>query len=468
MIHALSRRMAAATVAGICFIAVPAMAGTIPGLSGPGTVAIPSLAPLVEKVTPAVVNIAVKSKAPAEENPLLKDPFFKKFFNLPDVPQMQPRTQMSAGSGVIVDAEHGYILTNNHVVDHADDITVTLKDRRKVKAKLIGTDPGTDVALLKIEADNLEALPLGDSDSLKVGDYLVAVGNPFGLGQTVTSGIVSALGRSGLNIEGYEDFIQTDASINPGNSGGALINTKGELVGINTAIIGPAGGNVGIGFAIPSNMAKSVMAQLIEYGKVTRGRLGILVQDLTPDIAEAMNIGIDEGAVVSQVEPDSAAAKAGVEPGDVIVELNGEAVHGSSNLRNRVGLMRIGDSAKLTIVRNGERKTVDATVGKAPEQVAELETTGGETVSALEGATFSTAAPGTVEGAKTGGVLVTECAEGSPAWRHGLRAGDLIVGINRHKVANVDQLKASLEKAKSVFTMNVLRDGAEIFLVMQA
>lgn len=461
MIHAFSKRMAAAVLATVCFVAVPAAADTIPGLAGTGTPAVPSLSPLVEKITPAVVNIAVKSKVPVEQNPLLQDPFFRKFFNLPEVPKARP--QLSAGSGVIVDAENGYVITNHHVVKNADDITVTLKDRRKVKAELVGSDAGTDIALLKIEADDIHAVKLGDSDKLKVGDFVVAVGNPFGLGQTVTTGIVSALGRTGLNIEGYEDFIQTDASINPGNSGGPLVDLRGDVVGINTAIIGP-GGNIGIGFAVPSNMARSVMNQLIEYGEVHRGRLGILVQDLTPDIAEAMDIGINEGAVVSQVQPGTAAVDAGLEPGDVIIELDGKPVQGSSDLRNRIGLMRVGETIELTVLRGGARQTLEATIGEAPDAVAE----GGETVPQLEGAKFRTVAPGTAEGGKTGGVLVAECAEGSPAWRHGLRTGDLIIGVNRQEIESLDQLKAALADSKSVFTMNVIRDGAQIFLVMQA
>ncbi|KAB2864648.1 MAG: trypsin-like serine protease, partial [Bauldia sp.] len=276
-----------------------------------------SLADVLEEITPAVVNIAVTSRAPAETNPLFNDPYFRRFFDLPQMPQQRPR--MSAGSGVIVDAQKGYILTNHHVIEGASEIAVTLKDRRRFTAELVGSDKATDIALVRIDASNLTALRLGDSGSLRVGDSVVAIGNPFGLGQTVTSGIVSALGRSGLNVEGYEDFIQTDASINPGNSGGALVTADGRLVGINTAIIAPAGGNVGIGFAVPIDMASAVMKQLIEHGEVRRGRIGVAIQDLTPDLAEALGIRETHGAVVASVESGSPAAEAGIQAGDIIV-----------------------------------------------------------------------------------------------------------------------------------------------------
>jgi Do/DeqQ family serine protease len=267
----------------------------------------PTLAPMIERVVPAVVSISVHGKVETQENPLLSDPFFRRFFGLPDEAQPQEREFRAAGSGVVVDPVRGYILTNNHVVENADEITVTLADRRRFPATKAGTDPATDLAVIQIKADNLSGLPLGDSDLLKVGDYVVAVGNPFGLGQTVTLGIVSALGRTGLGIEGYEDFIQTDASINPGNSGGALVNLKGELVGINSAIIGPSGGNVGIGFAVPIKMARSVMEQLIAHGEIKRGQLGVTIQDLTPELARGLKLDIEKGAVVSQVAAGSAA-----------------------------------------------------------------------------------------------------------------------------------------------------------------
>jgi serine protease DegQ len=272
----------------------------------------------------------------------------------------------AAGSGVIVDARAGYVMTNGHVVEHADAIVVTLKDNRRFNAKLVGVDSGTDIALLKINGGNLTALAIGDSDRLQVGDYVLAIGNPFGLGQTVTSGIVSALGRSGLGIENYENFIQTDASINPGNSGGALINLRGELVGIATAILAPSGGNVGIGFAVPINMAKEVMQQLVTHGEVRRGRLGVQVQDVTPDLAEAMRLNdVDGGAVVSQVEAGSAAKRAGVQAGDVILAVDGQRVRGASDLRNRIGLMPVGRNVDLTILREGAERTLSVRLAQS-------------------------------------------------------------------------------------------------------
>ncbi len=332
--------------------ATPAAAALPLGAVGGGTIA-----PMLEQVTPAVVNISVLSQAPQAENPLLRDPFFRRFFNLPDqMPQGRP--QVSAGSGVIVDAANGYVVTNSHVVENAQEIAVTLKDRRRLRAKLIGRDAATDIALLQIKAESLTALPLGDSDRAKVGDFVVAIGNPFGLGQTVTSGIVSALGRSGLKIEGYEDFIQTDASINPGNSGGALVNFQGELIGINTAIIGPAGGSVGIGFAVPVSIVRSVMEQLREYGEVRRGRLGVAIQDLTPDLAESMNLMGDEGALIAKIERGSPADSGGLRSGDVVVAVDGRPVRSATDFRNRIGLLRVGTPVQLTVVRNGGQKSL--------------------------------------------------------------------------------------------------------------
>ena len=337
----------------VCGVALP-----VPAASQEPPV--PTLAPMLREVTSGVVNIAVRAKGPSV-NPLLNDPFFRRFFDLPDM-QQQPRETSASGSGVIVDARRGYVLTNNHVVAEADAIEVTTKDNQRYPARLVGRDPGTDIAVLQIQGQGLQAVPLGDSDRLQVGDYVVAIGNPFGLGQTVTSGIVSALGRGGLRVEGYEDFIQTDASINPGNSGGALVDLRGRLVGINTAILAPSGGNVGIGFAVPINMARAVMDQLIEYGEVRRGRIGIAVQDLTPEIAGALQVGVAEGAVVAQVEPGSPAERAGLKRGDVVVALDGVQIHSATQVRNHVGLKRVGQAVALTIQRDGSRRVLTATI----------------------------------------------------------------------------------------------------------
>lgn len=315
---------------------------------------VPTLAPIVDKVVPGVVNIAVSGSVEVQ-NPMFSDPFFRQFFRMPDQPLR--RKVQAAGSGVIVDAANGYIMTNNHViaVGQEEVIEVTLKDKRHFRAKLIGRDPETDIAVLKIDAENLTAVPFGDSDKLRVGDYALAIGNPFGLGQTVTSGIVSALGRTGLGIEGYEDFIQTDAPINPGNSGGALVDLRGQLIGINTAILGPNGGNVGIGFAVPSNIAKEIMADLVKNGDVKRGQIGVRMQDLTPDIAASLNLENTDGALIVQVASGSSAALAGIQPGDLVVAANDAPVHSASELRRRIDVAHVGDTLTLSVIRDGKR-----------------------------------------------------------------------------------------------------------------
>jgi Do/DeqQ family serine protease len=335
-------------------------AGAIPEVGG----AVPTLAPMLARVTPGVINIAVRGKVRAE-NPLLQDPFFRRFFNLPQRSQPEERETQATGSGVIVDAQNGYILTNGHVVDNATKIEVTTKDNKRFTAKLVGRDTEADVAVLQIPAQNLTAVPLGDSDRLQVGDFVLAVGNPFGLGQTVTSGIVSALGRSGLGIEGYEDFIQTDASINPGNSGGPLVNLYGQVVGINTAILAPGGGNIGIGFAVPINMARRVMDQIIRYGEVKRGRIGVAIQDLTPELAQAMSTQQTEGAVIARVETGSSAEQAGLRTGDLVVAANGTAVHSGTQLRNMIGLARIGDQVTLKVDRRGSEISIPVRIEAA-------------------------------------------------------------------------------------------------------
>jgi Do/DeqQ family serine protease len=315
---------------------------------------ISTLAPVVSRITPGVVGIAVRGRV-REDNPLLQDPMFRRFFNLQ---QPVERETQATGSGVIVDASQGYVLTNSHVVENANSIEVTTKDNRRLKAKLIGRDPDTDIAVLQIPAGTLTAVPTGDSDRLQVGDFVLAIGNPFGLGQTVTSGIISALGRSGLGIEGYEDFIQTDASINPGNSGGPLVDLQGRVVGINTAILAPGGGNVGIGFAVPINMVRQVMDQLVRYGEIKRGRIGVAIQDLTPDLAQALGTRHTQGAVIARVEPSSPAERAGLRTNDLVVAINGAPMRSGTELRNRVGLARIGDEVELTVERGGSERNV--------------------------------------------------------------------------------------------------------------
>ena len=423
----------------------------------------PSLAPMLESVTPAVVNISTKGHVEVRDNPLLSDPFFRRFFNLPEQPQQ--RETQSLGSGVVVDAKSGYIITNAHVIKGADEITVTLRDGRSLKAKLVGFDKETDVAVIQVKPDKLTALKFANSDALRVGDFAVAIGNPFGLGQTVTSGIVSALGRSGLGIEGYEDFIQTDASINPGNSGGALVNLRGELIGINTAILSPSGGgNVGIGFAIPINMAKDVMQQLVEYGEVKRGRLGVYIQDLTPDLANAFGISKKKGAVISQIEDGSPAFKAGIKAGDVIISVNGRAVSNSSDLRTFIGLLRVGQKVDLVVIRGGKQRELVAVITE--QQQAKI---AGEKISKrFRGAVFVITE---LEGLRQGvveGVQVQAVKRNSAAWEAGLREGDVIISVNRRYVRSFEEFRVAVaNSSRRGILMNIQRGDGGLFLLIQ-
>jgi serine protease DegQ len=428
----------------------------------------PTLAPLLERVTPAVVNIAVVGPAAESVNPLLDDPFFRRFFEGPNAPLAPNVPRQSIGSGVIIDGDEGLVVTNHHVVQGADTIVVTLSDRREFNATLVGSDAGTDVALLRVTADEagFAELPIGDSSGLSVGDYVVAIGNPFGLGQTATAGIVSATGRSGVNIESYEDFIQTDASINPGNSGGALVDLEGRLLGVNTAILSGTGGNIGIGFAIPSNMVREVVAQLLEHGDVQRGRIGIAIQDVTPGLSQALELTTDRGALVTQVEPGSSAEQAGIEAGDVIVAIDDTPIDSSADLRNEIGLIRAGESVAVTTLRDGERRTVNATVA-AEISAAAARSADPASVSLLAGATITDMPSDHPAYGRVQGVWVSAVAPGTAAARFGLRSGDIITGVNREPIATVAALSAALGSASPPVALQIQRDGRSLFLLVR-
>ena len=431
----------------------PAQAAWPAGVEGQ---ALPSLAPMLKKAMPAVVNISTKTKIEIAEHPLMRDPVFRRFFEIPNLPRQ--RETSSLGSGVIVDARNGYIVTNNHVIDKADEITVTLSDSRQLSAKLIGTDPESDIAVIKVAPKNLEELPLADSSQVQVGDFVAAIGNPFGLGQTVTSGIVSALGRSGLGIEGYEDFIQTDASINPGNSGGALVNLRGELVGLNTAILAPNGGNIGIGFAIPSNMVAQIKTTLVEHGAVKRGQLGINIQDLTPELAQAFGLKQSQGAVITAVQAKSPAAKAGLEPGDIVIAINDKRVKGSQDVRNMIGLLPLGEEVRLEIQRGGEVQTVKAEIA-TPKIVQE---DGQKIHPKLTGLLLgNTGANDSAEG-----VRIEKIHTASYAFQAGLRPGDIIVTANRQPVRSLDDLKRAAGGGRDLL-LNIQRGDAAFLLMLR-
>jgi serine protease Do/serine protease DegQ len=445
------------------FLSLPALAGipltTIAELNAQG---VPSLAPMLERVTPAVVNISTRGTVEVQTplTPFLNDPLFKRFF------KSEPRERkiQNLGSGVVIDASNGYIVTNHHVVDKADEITVTLRDRRVLKAQLIGSDPDTDVAVIQVPVDNLQAATPADSGALLVGDFVVAIGNPFGLGQTVTSGIVSALGRSGLGIEGYENFIQTDASINPGNSGGALVNLRGELVGINTAIYSPDGtGNVGIGFAIPINMVRDIMDQLVEYGQVKRGRLGVSMQDMTPALADAFGMTQIEGAVISRVVPGSAAERAGLHAGDVVIAINDRGVQNTADMRNFIGLLRAGQTVHLEVVRN--RKVLKVTAEVAA--ITEIVFMGRQAAPFLEGARLAVAETQDDVG-QILGIRVLDVESGSHAWHAGLRKSDIIVSVNRINVQSASDLSEAVARAgRRGQLFNILRGDEALFLLIK-
>lgn len=413
--------------------------------------AVPSLAPLVERVSPAVVNIRVNQTV--NSGSPFGDDAFRRFFGFPDGPRGS-REVASAGSGVIIDAERGYILTNHHVVENADEIQVSLISGDIHDAVVVGSDAATDIALLKVEADDLVDMPIGDSEVVRVGDFVLAIGNPFGLGHTVTSGIVSALGRTGISRNGYEDFIQTDASINPGNSGGALVNMRGELVGINSAIISRSGGNVGIGFAVPTEIASSIMRQILDFGEVRRGLLGVTIQPIDAEVAAALNATVDRGALITEIVPGSAAEESGLQVDDIIVGVNGKKITDASELRNTIGLMGSGEDVKISYIRDGDTKATTAKLGQ--QQL--VRSTGTEIHPGLEGAQFASS-----NTTSLGGVQVTEVEPGSPAAQRGLRSGDVITAVNRRAVRDLQQLR-DIASSNTILFLLVRRGDRAIML----
>ncbi|MDP2560690.1 Do family serine endopeptidase [Psychrobium sp. 1_MG-2023] len=415
---------------------------------------LPSLAPMLEKVAPGVVSISVEGTHTQRLQRRQVPEMFRPFIGRGDQVREQPFKGL--GSGVIIDAEEGYILTNHHVVNNADEIKISLSDGRQFTAKMIGSDPESDVALLQVEADNLTEVKKADSDELRVGDFTVAIGNPFGLGQTVTSGIVSALGRTGLNTDNYENFIQTDAAINSGNSGGALVNLKGELIGINTAIIGPNGGNVGIGFAIPINMADSLVNQILEFGEVRRGVLGIQGLPLTPELAKKFGLDTKHGAFVNQVMPDSAAEAAGLEAGDIIVKVDGRAIKTFSDLRAKIATMGAGTNVKLEVIRDGRTKKFKVKLkDKSSESVLAR-----VIHPALSGAKLKD------NSGKVKGVSVSDIERRSPAMQVGLEDGDVIIGVDRTRVKSLKELRAYLKENEGMSALRIKREDSVLYLIL--
>jgi len=447
--RSLLRPSIALIVVSLLFVAMPNSRAALPA-SVDGQM-LPSLAPMVVRASPAVVNIA---STKIQRGGLVRDPFWGRIYRQP------PRKAQSLGSGVIIDAAKGYILTNNHVIEGASEITVRLHDGRQLQAHLLGSDKASDIAVIQVKADKLTALPLADSDQLRVGDFVVAIGNPFNLGQSVTSGIVSALGRQGLGIEHFEDFIQTDAAINPGNSGGALVNLRGELVGINTAIIGPAGGNVGIGFAIPINHARALMQQLIRYGKVRRGLLGIRGDSLTAELATALELNIHRGVVITSVTPRSAAASAGLKIYDVITAIGERKVFSLAQINNRIGLMPAGEKIKLNIIRNGKSRLVSVKI----RQIARAHSAGTMISPMLTGLDFEQAldAAGVPDG-----VRIRKVAEDSRGAYWGLKSGDVVIGVGKYSITRLQRLKKLLGGYRGPLALKIRREDRLIIVTVR-
>jgi serine protease Do/serine protease DegQ len=444
----MTRLFAAAAAVAVFAVAAPTFAQEAP--------AHPSFAPVIKRVSPAVVNIGVRGTVAAPRNPFFDDPGFRRFFGLPPDAAPREREFRSAGSGVIVDAERGFIVTNAHVIKNASEITITLVDDLELKAEVVGTDDRSDVAVLKVVEGKLPAeIALADSAQLQVGDFVIAIGNPFGLQHTVTSGIVSALGRSGINRDNLEDFIQTDAAINPGNSGGALVSLDGELVGINSVILSSqGGGNIGIGFAIPSNMVRSIMEQLIEHGEVSRGQLGVSTISLSPEFRKSLGLADNtQGALVTQVAEGSAAARAGIAVSDVITSVRGQAIRTNAELRNAIGLLKVGDSVAIGLLREGRPMTLTAVL-REPAQLADASAihpalAGAELVEATEDA--------------GGGVRVRTVQPGSPAAQVGLVPEDRIIAVNRARIASLLQLREAAKDQTSLLLQ--LRRGNQVLLL---
>ena len=434
---------------------VPATASAQMGMDK--TRGVVTLAPTVEKTVPAVVSIRVTTRNTRPQS------------------RFQPRSREggSAGSGVIIDAREGHILTNHHVIENADEVVITLDDGRKFDAQIVGSDEKTDIALLKIDATRLTELKFADSDDVKVGDYVIAIGNPFGVGLTVTTGIVSALDRFGLSAENYENFIQTDASINPGNSGGALVNSKGELIGINTAIISRSGTSAGVGFAVPVDMAQKVMEQLLEYGEVRRGRIGVSIQNVTPELAEALDLNVTKGALISEVSDGSPADLAGLESGDVVTAFNREPIESSRDLRNAVGFVPLGKTSKITFERDGRKKTVNIDIEALPKSERASTSRGADndddasSSDAFRGATLMDIPDGLNPAGGDDGVVVSRVEPGSAAAEAGLRRGDIIRGVSRKEISDLDDFTAMTEDEDDVIAMTVQRGRQQIFVAVE-